>query len=482
MALAPSGLRWHEEVDVGIVGAGGCGLAAARAAADAALKVVVWEQGDAAGGNTALSCGGLAAAGTRQQREAGIFDVGEDFVRDVLARNGGRSDPALIRRLCESSAGLVDWLSDKLHIELELVRQVGDAGHSLMRLHAPPSRSGQPIVKGLLRALERQGIRVHLLTAVLQLWTDANGAVLGVQVKRPRKTPANIRCQKLILASDGFAANGELLARHCPGAAGLKYAGHSSSSGDAVLWASELGAATQDLDAYEAHASVAVGSNLLIPWLLISAGGLLVNQRGERFADETRGPAALVTPLLSQPGQVAYELFDARILKVILSADVRLATEVVPRVVRRGDEVESLAKQFQIDPQALVRTVESYNVAVSAGSDGFGRAAFGGPLAAPFYGIRVAPALLQTQGGLAIDSSARVLRTDGSLVPNLYAGGGAAVGISGPGAEGYLPGNGLLCALGWGKIAGEQAAHEVLAFRAGSTHQGTTPSSEGEIP
>ncbi|MFI5399314.1 MAG: FAD-dependent oxidoreductase [Candidatus Binatia bacterium] len=482
MAVTPPGLRWHEEVDVGIVGAGGCGLAAAHAAADATLKVVIWEKGDAAGGNTALSCGRLAAAGTRQQRQAGIFEVGEDFARDVLARNGGRSDPALVRRLCESSADLVDWLSDKFHIELELVRQVADPGHSRLRLHAPASCNGQPIVKGLLRSLDRQGIRLHLLTPVLQLWTDANGAVLGVQVKRPRKTPANIRCQKLILATDGFGANAELLARHCPRVAGLKHAGHSGSSGDAMRWASELGAATQDLDAYEAYASVAVGSNLLVPWLLISEGGLLVNQRGERFADETGGPAALVTPVLSQPGRVAYELFDARIFRMTMAADAYFATDVVPRAVRRADEVESLAKQFQIDPQALARAVESYNVAVCAGSDGFGRTTFGEPLAAPFYGIRVAPALLQTLGGLAIDSSARVLRIDRSIVPNLYAGGGAAVSISGLGEERYLPGTGLLCALGWGKIAGEQAAHEILAARAGSTHQGTTPSSEGETP
>ena len=92
MAVAPPGLRWHEEVDIGIAGAGGCGLAAAHAAADGGLKVAVWEKSDAAGGNTALSCGMIAAAGTAQQRAAGIFDVGEDFARDVLTRSGGHSD------------------------------------------------------------------------------------------------------------------------------------------------------------------------------------------------------------------------------------------------------------------------------------------------------------------------------------------------------------------------------------------------------
>ena len=55
----------------------------------------------------------------------------------------------------------------------------------------------------------------------------------------------------------------------------------------------------------------------------------------------------------------------------------------------------------------------------------------------------------------------RVLRTDGSVIPNLYAGGGTAAGISGDGADGYLSGNGLLSALGLGLIAGEHAAQAI---------------------
>src|SRR5690242_15596414 len=112
MPVTPAGLRWHETVDIGIVGAGGCGLVAAHAAAHDGLTMTIWDKATAAGGNTALSCGMVPAAGSRLQREAGIFETGEDFVRDVLARNGGRSDAALTRRLCESSAALVEWLQD----------------------------------------------------------------------------------------------------------------------------------------------------------------------------------------------------------------------------------------------------------------------------------------------------------------------------------------------------------------------------------
>jgi fumarate reductase flavoprotein subunit len=72
--------------------------------------------------------------------------------------------------------------------------------------------------------------------------------------------------------------------------------------------------------------------------------------------------------------------------------------------------------------------------------------------------VKVVPALFHTQGGLVVDASARVLGEDGTLIEGLYASGGAASGISGHGAAGYLAGNGLLPALGLAFLAAEDAA------------------------
>jgi fumarate reductase flavoprotein subunit len=80
------------------------------------------------------------------------------------------------------------------------------------------------------------------------------------------------------------------------------------------------------------------------------------------------------------------------------------------------------------------------------------------PLAASYRAVRVTGALLHTQGGLMVDGEARVLGQDGTPLPNLFAGGGAARGVSGPGAGGYIAGNGLLTATTLGKLAGRAAA------------------------
>ena len=71
-------------------------------------------------------------------------------------------------------------------------------------------------------------------------------------------------------------------------------------------------------------------------------------------------------------------------------------------------------------------------------------------------------ALFHTQGGLAIDAIGRVKRKAGTMFPNLFAAGGAAAGVSGTTAAGYLSGNGLLTATVLGRFTGQAAAAVAL--------------------
>ena len=57
-----------------------------------------------------------------------------------------------------------------------------------------------------------------------------------------------------------------------------------------------------------------------------------------------------------------------------------------------------------------------------------------------------------------MNHNAQVKRNDGSLLPNLFAGGGAARGLSGPTASGYIPASGLCMAMTLGRLAGRAAA------------------------
>jgi fumarate reductase flavoprotein subunit len=123
--------------------------------------------------------------------------------------------------------------------------------------------------------------------------------------------------------------------------------------------------------------------------------------------------------------------------------------------------MEAAAAAYGLPPEAVAVEVAAYgNAAAGHAPDQHGRKDFGlAPLRPPFHIARVVPGLFHTQGGLCVDGNARVLRRDGSVIKGLFAGGGAAIGISGrAGALGYASGNGLLTAIALGRLAGLAAA------------------------
>ena len=116
-----------------------------------------------------------------------------------------------------------------------------------------------------------------------------------------------------------------------------------------------------------------------------------------------------------------------------------------------AERLEDLAEMLNLPPDALVQTIDAIPV---ESKDMFGRYFGARRLSPPYCGVRVTGALFHTQGGLAVDGHARVLGQDGFPFPNLFAGGGAACGVSGSHDSGYLSGNGLLSAVVLGRIAG----------------------------
>jgi fumarate reductase flavoprotein subunit len=130
------------------------------------------------------------------------------------------------------------------------------------------------------------------------------------------------------------------------------------------------------------------------------------------------------------------------------------------QALKTAGTIQDLSRQTGLDETALRQTIEDVEAMVRGeGQDSFGRDFTVKPaLKPPYYAVKVSGALFHTQGGLVVDERARVLREDGKPFPNLFAGGGAARGISGPGSWGYMAGNGLLTATTFGRLAGETAA------------------------
>ncbi|MFQ5858928.1 MAG: FAD-dependent oxidoreductase, partial [Anaerolineae bacterium] len=203
------------EADVVVVGAGGCGMTAALAAARRGAQVLLLEKARRPGGNTALSTGMVPAAGTRFQQEAGVDDSPEVMAQDILTKNQGTSDSEMTFHLCQQSASLVEWLADEVGVELQLVTDFLYPGHTRNRMHVPPARTGAELARQLWEAVNRQeGVRPVFEAPVGGLVVDDSAVVVGVTVKRAGVE--YVRCRKVILATDGFGGNREMVARYCP--------------------------------------------------------------------------------------------------------------------------------------------------------------------------------------------------------------------------------------------------------------------------
>jgi fumarate reductase flavoprotein subunit len=184
-----------------------------------------------------------------------------------------------------------------------------------------------------------------------------------------------------------------------------------------------------------------------------------VNALGRRFSDETHGYSEQAAEVLRQPGEIAFDVFDARIAGIARQFEDFRAAEKGGALLT-AETLQELAARMRVPAEALVADYEeSEALKARDGADRFGRVFKAAQaLKPPFHAVKVTGALFHTQGGLVVDGRARVKRQDGSPFPNLFAAGGAAAGVSGDTAAGYLSGNGLLTATTLGRLAGAAAA------------------------
>jgi len=445
-------------VPVIVVGAGATGMCAALAAADAGAEVLILERDETPLGSTAMSTGLIPAAGTPEQAAAGIDDSPEIFLHDIMAKTKGRTDPVMALHLAMESAETVAWLRDRHGIPLSLLDGFTYPGHSARRMYGTPKRSGGELMGALQSAAENAGVMVLTRATVTEVLSDGD-VIRGVRFVRPDGAIEEVGCDALILACSGFAGNAELVARHIPEMAEATFHGHPGNKGDALRWGEELGAAMADLTAYQGHGGLAAGHGIPILWPLIMEGGFQVNINGERFSNEAAGYSEQAAKVNAQPSHVAWSIFDERLHTLMCDfEDYRDALSA--QAVLRAGTLEELATATRLPGDALIRTAEQVSACVRGeAEDPFGRDFTGkSELAGPWYAAKVTGALFHTQGGLLVDTKAHVLKVDGQPFPNLFAGGGAARGVSGNGADGYLAGNGLLTATTLGKIAGRSAA------------------------
>jgi fumarate reductase flavoprotein subunit len=439
------------DVDVAVVGGGACGMVTALRAARGGLSVAVFEKSVQHGCNTQVSSGSLAAAGTRWQDAAGIDDSPQQQADDIVRESRDESTRPLVEALCAVAPSYLYWLDDELGHTLELGGDMRRHGMSAPRLHTDPARSGGAALVRTLRTAIAATDEIAFVDGTPGVGLlDRDGRVTGVEVlQNGERVPVRVR--SVVLACDGFAANAGLVARHIPEAVDDVFQGVSTSTGDALAWATALGAATRSMTSFLGSGMVVPGYATRINPSLPFRGALLVGLDGRRFVDEhEHGYSSLATVLRTLPGRRAVLVWDDELHGPALQSELMRESERAG-AFRRYDGAAALCTALGVAHAPFEETLASY-----VGWDEVTGARR--PLRAPLWAAPLTSGILATQGGLDVDTTGRVLRTDGTWVEDLYAGGGSAVGISGPSSRGYSSGNGLLSALGLGWIIGNHLA------------------------
>ena len=128
-------------------------------------------------------------------------------------------------------------------------------------------------------------------------------------------------------------------------------------------------------------------------------------------------------------------------------------------VIRKFDDLKSLADFYKLDYSTLEKENEKFNGYMKAMKDPeFDCMFFKDAVLntkGPFYAIRLWPRVHHTMGGLEINTKAQVLDANGKVIPGLYAAGETTGGIHG---SNRLGGNAIADIMTFGRDAGTHAA------------------------
>ncbi len=472
-----------------VVGSGIAGLAAAATAREAGASVIQLERAppEDRGGNTRWT-----EAFMRMKSED---EVADDFEAHFAANAGYHLDPALVQETVgdfESRSAIAKVLpmtdpdvitvfAERAGPTLQWLKSFGVRFDFLpsylittSTTRLAPIGGGLALVEALGAAVDEAGVDVRYRTTARDLIVDQYGCVAGVEAVGPGNQLLQFKASAVVLACGGFEGNSEMLARYIgPSAAFLRPVARGGyyNRGEGIRMALAIGAAPCG-DYGQFHAEpLDPRSGQPEPIVLIFNYGILVNRDGHRFVDEAPATVdatyeSITRVVHRQPGGMAYIIFDARI-EDVPNWKRAVRSDVAP--IEAGTLGE-LAAKINVPADELESTVAAYNAACPDGAgfkplatDGLATAKdlrpvksnWSRPISAPpFMAYPLMCGNCFTFGGLKVDQQARVLNTDGEIIPGLYAAGETMGLYYGT----YTGATSVLRGAVFGRIAGNEAA------------------------
>lgn len=479
--------KWDKEADVVVVGYGFAAIATAITAHDAGAKVLMLEKApEGERGGNSRACGQyvfgmtpLDSAITFQTALNGDYTVPEDIVR-VWAEEIGKN-PDWIRSLGGDPVNVVtptgtgplgiEWpdAPEAEHTEGYMEKQI--SGYEALWKVVEPN-------------VKKRGVEVLYKTPAKELVQSCEGEIVGVLAESGGRQIYVKAKKAVVLACGGFENNQEMVRDYLTSLPYCYPFGTPYNTGDGIRMAMAVGAdlwhmeniagpgpgfKRPDVDYVE---STSWGDN---NYIYVGADGTrYINEKiggrhGKIFLHGQWVPTPTPVPIhiifdetVRRAGPVCntnQNMGWSSIVAKEYSWSKDNSAEVAKGWIIKADTINELAGKIKVDPAALAKTVNTYNGYCAAGNDlqwGRDPKSLKPIQTPPYYAMLITPRFTNTMGGPRKNAKAQIVRPDRTPIPRLYEAGELGSVYS----FGYNGGGNVAECLGFGRIAGKNAAAE----------------------
>lgn len=460
--------------DVIIIGAGSAGMPAALFAAQRGASVLVIEHSGAVGGTLRLAPAQMSAAGTKVQKSLGIDDTPEEHFADAMRISRGTINQDLAKLTIWNAGEMFDWLTDG---GFEMMPECPSKGNT----HEPFGKAryywgkefGRSILKvvepQLMDAVETCDLTILLRHEALSLIQQEDGTISGLTTKDIEGVERSYAGRSVVITCGGYAANTAMY-EELTGQPQYQKWWSPFSQGRGHQLGLAAGGYLRGIENFMASFGIILESDqypakalgrpnsypeIRQPW------EIYVNSLGQRFVcEDLPSVDAREHALIKQPGMRYWVIFDQEILDKAPPVVEGWTQDQVKDAFDStysfytGQSLSELAAAAGIDAKGLADSVELYNYGIEAGHDVHGRKHTPLPIVKPpFYAIRAQGCAITGAAGLAVDNELRVIRSDGSIIPGLYAA-GEILGAGNLQGNAYVGGMMVTPALTLGRLLG----------------------------
>jgi flavocytochrome c len=476
------------DYDLIIVGSGLAGLTAAfesNKLFNGEKKILVLEKMPKFGGNSAKATSGINMLNTPLQEKEGVKDSYEIFFKDTMKSGKNLSKPELVSTVVNDSHYLFDFFTKEIGSDISKLGLLG--GHSVARTHRPTKATiGYHLVETVYKKVkEIKSIKIIFNATVSELLTnEQKSRITGVKyyLNEDSKNLITLSTKAVILASGGFGhdfdSEDSLLKEFVPDKMKFPTTNGKQTQGIGVKIARKIGIGLTDMKQVQIHPTGFVNleqryekNKILAPELLRGVGGILINQKGQRFCNEL-GTRDYVSQKIIENCEMAksdtitqYESFMLINQKAIDVYGGKVDFYIKKGYLRKYDSFKIFAEKMNISKyyDNLIKTIKEYNESADTKKDKFGKKVFPEKfdLNDYIYAGIITPSIHYCMGGLTMNHNGQLIKTDGKIMNGLFGAGEVTGGVHG---GNRLGGNSLMECGVFGRRAARAAAEYVNTF------------------